>query len=581
MVAEQPAKIRYSGSPQMTPGGLEVMSFHLHRFLAAWLEQHQLERVWISVGFEGSALSCVTFDVSRHQSAPMQGRWSFEDLCQTYRGGDGHLYLESSKGKAPLILSVVPILDRPASGGQASIVVGFVLLPKAATLTTQEIADLQLHTFEAIAAARRNAARLFFDEHKEQGLKTLLYQCMEHLPEWCGADCSAMMILTSSLETMTLDEVSSQFNILAERIFFAPQDDQAPERLVGMTLKVNEDEDNLLSRAFLQQREDVEMPYQIFWRLDDEVTRWCAMEQWDEGLSQSCTSFHGLKTRQRERMIVLVPLVTRDDCEAELLGFLAISYRERVVLPSSVGHLLSELAEHLTPMLRYSSLYTLSARKLWILRRLRREAEHYMQRQEMSPEEGLEAMLTVASELIQQHVDVPSFAMGYLKHDEQQRRYLRFIRPHGWAHYEHLNLLVDVPEAQRVDSGVSTLAVRLRQPLVLAGGHQEGDRLEFKNSLFVHEVSGRLVDRRAPGISEPAASDGWVPLGRYYKPARATAYATLAYPITFGERVLGVVTIEVDKETNWLWWTGFGGHLFWQLVASELANACYAFGIRG
>lgn len=580
MVAGQPPKICYSGAPKMTEGGSEVMSFHLHRFLAAWLEQHRLERVWIAVGFEGSAMPCVTFDVSRHQSVPMPSRWSFEDLCQTYRGADGRLYVESSKGHAPLILNVVPILDRPATGGQASVVVGFVLLPEQAKLDPQEIGDLQLHAFEAIAAARRNAARLFFDEHKEVGLKTLLYECMAHLPEWCGADCSAMMVLTSSLETMTLDDVSSQFNILAERLFFDVEEEGAPERLVGMTLKVNEEDDNLLARAFFQQRADVEMPYQIFWRAMDDAS---SHQQWHaESMGDlPCTPIHGLSTRQQESMMVLVPLVSRDDSELELLGFLALSYRNRVNLPSSVGHLLSELAEHLTPALRYSSLYTLSARKLWILRRLRREAETHIERYDGEPEQGLEAMLTVASEIVQRHVDVPSFAMGYLKHDEQSRRYLRFVRPHGWAHYEHLNLLVDVPPEQHADSGVSTLAVRLRQSLVLAGGHAQGDKLEFKNSLFVHEESGRLLDRRAPGVSPPDESQGWVPLGQYYKPARKTAYATLAYPITFGSRVLGVVTIEVDKDTNWLWWTGFGGHLFWQLVASELANAYYAFGVRG
>ena len=561
----------------MTEGGLEVMAVHLHRFLAAWLDAHQLERVWITLGFEGCAMPCATFDVARHQSSPMRGRWTFDDLCQTYRGGDGRLYLESSKGNAPLILRVVPVLDRPAHGGPASVILAFVLLPEQAELGLQDLHDLQLHTFEAIAAARRNAARLFFDDHKDVELKTLLYQCMERLPEWCGADCSAMMILTSSLETMTLDEVSSQFNILAERVFYEPDDPDAPERLVGMTLSVHEGQDSVLARAFVEQRADVEMPYQIFTRQGQDPWRWVSAQ----GQQRDCSPIHGLPSRAHDAMLVLVPLLARDGAEAELIGFLALSYRQRVTLPSSVGHLLSELAEHLTPTLRYSSLYTLSARKLWILRRLRRETEAHIERHSEDPAQGLHALLSTASELIQQHVDVPSFAMGYLERDEEGRRCLRFVRPHGWAHYDHLTLLVDVPPAARVDSGVSTLAVRLGQPIVLAGGHGSGQTLEFKNSLYVHEQSGRMVDRRSPHAEPLDEASGWVPLGRYYKPARTAAYANLAYPITFGERVLGVVTIEVDKDTNWLWWTGFGGHLFWQLVASELANACYAFGLRG
>jgi hypothetical protein len=63
-------------------------------------------------------------------------------------------------------------------------------------------------------------------------------------------------------------------------------------------------------------------------------------------------------------------------------------------------------------------------------------------------------------------------------------------------------------------------------------------------------------------------------------PARDRAYATLAYPIMFDRQPLGVLAVEVDKSTDWLWWTGFGGHLFWQLVASELSSAFYQLGVR-
>ncbi|MFW6058048.1 MAG: hypothetical protein ACOC9W_04250, partial [Persicimonas sp.] len=65
-----------------------------------------------------------------------------------------------------------------------------------------------------------------------------------------------------------------------------------------------------------------------------------------------------------------------------------------------------------------------------------------------------------------------------------------------------------------------------------------------------------------------------------YKPARSSAYATLAYPISFNGDPLGVITVEVERETNWLWWTGFGAQLFWELLANELAYAFYAMGLR-
>jgi hypothetical protein len=139
-----------------------------------------------------------------------------------------------------------------------------------------------------------------------------------------------------------------------------------------------------------------------------------------------------------------------------------------------------------------------------------------------------------------------------------------------------------VPEDRRHETGVSSLAVRLGMPLVLAGGHAAGEQgVSFKNSLYVHEDSRRVLDVRAQSEVALRSDPSWAPLSRYYKPVRTSAYATLAYPITFCDAPLGILSIEVDKETNWLWWTGFGGHLFWQLVASELASAFYALGIRG
>jgi len=119
--------------------------------------------------------------------------------------------------------------------------------------------------------------------------------------------------------------------------------------------------------------------------------------------------------------------------------------------------------------------------------------------------------------------------------------------------------------------------VRLNRPLVLSGGYGSGDAQNFKNALFVHEEWGKVVDVRSPGVE---LADDWVALSDYYKPARDAAYATLAYPITFGGAPIGVVSVEVDRHTHWLWWTGFGGHLFWQLVAAELAHAFWTLGVR-
>lgn len=558
------ASIRYSGPAEMTENGLEVMAFHLHRFLAGWLEPSPLDKIWVTVGFEGTSCASATFCVELTGCSRVDVGWTFEDLCHTYRRGDSRLHIERPDGA--LALASVPILDRPAMGGEARVALGFVLLPDELDCDEMHVSALQTRTYESICAARRNAMRLFFDDHRAMDMKSFLYAFLEQLPEWTGCDYAASMILTSSLETMTLEDVPfAQFDILAERTF-STDSSAHPQRLVGMTIQVEDAGDHVLASAFERQRADADLPYQIFTKKDG---RW---ECVDTG--SICEPFHAVRDRDDESMLVLVPLVARDGLDAELIGFLGLTWRERAELSSSAGQILADFSENLSPVLRHSSLYSLGAHKLWVLRRIRLATERALaERTDRAPGgSAIEDLIGVASELIESHVDVPSFGIAYLR-GEPEGRVLRYVHARGWAKPGALELLVDVPRDQRTDSAVSTLAVRLNKPLVLAGGYGEGQEFGFKNSLFVHEDSGRVCDVRSGILA--SAEPGWVALSDYYKPARDRAYATLAYPITFNTEPIGVLTIEVDKATDWRWWTGFGGHLFWQMLASELANALY------
>lgn len=560
----------------MTESGLEVMAFHLHRFLAGWMEACKQERLLITLGFEGAYCESATFHIELHQARVVEVGWSFEDLCQTYRQGDGNLYLEGAERSEPVVLSTVPILDRPAMGGQARVAMGFVLLSKDSGVEAEQLVALQNRVFEAVCAARRNAMRLFFDEHRDQEIKGLLYDFMEHLPEWTGCDYASSMILTSSLETMTLDSSSqAHFNILAERLFGVEGSGGGrPERLVGMMVRMDEGEaQHVLAGAFHRQREDGDLPYQSFIKRSG---RWISVET-----GEGYEAIHAVRGRQQgERMLVLTPLVAMDGDDRELLGFLSMTWGSEAELTSAAGDLLAEIGAHLGPILRHSSLYMLGAKKLWLLREMRAAAERLLVGEQEADESLVRGFIGEAAALLREHVAVPSFGIAHIRHDEKQGRTLRYEHPHGWTKNESIDLLVDVTQQERTEWGVSSLAVRLNRPLVLAGGYGEGDDFGFKNSLFVHEESGRLEDVRRGGLGASCAGGDWVALSDYYKPARKHAYATLAYPITFARGVLGVLTIEVDRETDWLWWTGFGGHLFWQLFASELASVFFALGVR-
>jgi hypothetical protein len=333
-----------------------------------------------------------------------------------------------------------------------------------------------------------------------------------------------------------------------------------------MSLLLEDESSHLFRQAVQRQIQDPALPYQVYVRGE---AGW-EFEQGGDGAAQN---FHGLADRRAEARYVLVPLMGEPEDETELLGFLTLAYRRDAEIPSGIGELLASLGRRLSERLRFSPLYTLKASKLWVLRRLRERAAEAVRDGDHPADRRLDSLIEDLSALLPHHVDVPSFAVGILNEDEAGKRQLDYRHPHGWTRLDALTLPVDVPPETRADSGVSALAVRLNRPLILAGGRGAGSGQRFKNFVYVHEERRELMDARSPDAPDALgeADSGWRPLGDYYKPARHSAYATLAYPITMGERVLGILTVEVDEQTNWSWWTGFGGQLFWEMVADELA----------
>ena len=116
----------------MTEGGVDVMGFHLHRFLVSWMMQHEVARLFVTLGFEATECQSVTWCVEPSSSQPVAMGWTFDDLCHTYRRGDGRLHWEQGGGSEPVVLHAVPILDHPAMGGPARGTWGFGWVPEGA-----------------------------------------------------------------------------------------------------------------------------------------------------------------------------------------------------------------------------------------------------------------------------------------------------------------------------------------------------------------------------------------------------------------------------------------------------------------
>ncbi len=559
------------GAPVVTGGGREVFAFHLYRYLSPWLREAGCERVLVRLGFPGSAADLGSYQISASRGVPVQAHWTVEDLEAAWRFGSGALMWETAEGGA-VDFRLVPIScpeAREEAGAEEFL--GFLLVRGDERLEEEDLERLSLHAAEAVQVARRNGVRLFFDEYSEAPIKEWLYSLMDRLPEWLGCDHSASVILTNDLDAMTLQgSDGGAFNVLAERLFVAAEPGTSPDRLVGMEGEMSAGQ--ILEDAMERAREEPEVPFWVYHHRGGEREEWCRAGT-EEGLSR----WHCLRDRSPEATVVLAPLSHHSLGERDLLGFLTVCFRQPTALSRARQKVLAEVADGIAGRLKPSALYTMSVRKMWVLKAIADRVERRIAGGERG-EGAVEAMVAEVSDLVASHVDVPSFAIGVLVGGGGDRR-LRYDHPHGWSRFERIELAVDVDVDDRVDSGISALSIRLGRPVVLAGGHGAGVDQEFKNFLWVHEEEGAIYDARGRSCPEEPREAGCTRLREYYKPAREEAYASLAYPITFGKEALGVLTVEVEKTTDWIWWTGFGGHLFWEMVAREVGLGLY--GLRG
>lgn len=562
-----PKKIPTVGLPEVSLAGEEVFAYHLFRYLAPWLREAGLEKIVIALGFPRSSARLGVYHVGLHGAKRLQQVWDYQDLEDAWRFNQGRIHWESGDGSSVTFL-VEPLVEnhhKECDPGRESLV-GFVLFREDLLNQSLNLEKLQTFACEAINIARRNGVRLFFDENRDLALKDLLYHLMDRLPEWTGCDHSAALLLTHDLDAITMEVGATiRLNVLAERIFFEEKDEKVP-RLVGMTALPKAG--GLLGELLERQTNKPDREFFAFQRDDDGTWQGST----EGGLGHQ--DWYQISGRPKEEMVYFLPLVHREYGERDLLGFLSLSFRIHCDPGPCARSLFREIGSELARHLRRSVLYTMSVRKMWVVRKIHEAAEEAILG---GFPRGLEGFIEEISELVSSYVEVPSFALGFLTGEPGARR-LRYVNPKGWSRYDSLELPVDVAPHERSDSGVSMLAIRLKRPVVLAGGHGTGEELEFRNYLWVNEERGEIVDARSEGVSMDYLEKNCERLQKYYRPARETAYATLAYPVVYGTTPLGVLTVEVEKSTDWIWWTGFGGHLFWDMIVRELSTAFYFWG---
>ena len=529
------------GEPTLSTQGNDVLAFHLHRYLRHWFDGTDAASVAVCVGHADSSVPCTCITVERETTSRTGDLGPFAELLDQYQ----------KTGEVPRAVAVTePMDDAPDE------VIAFARVD--AELDHDARQDLRAHLGEAIRAARRNSVRLWFDESDPSDMKAYLYDLMSHLPEWVGCDVAAAFVLADSLEAMTIEHAgNANFFVAAERLF---AQDSSLTRLVGLAVDLRDDIRTTIDAAVeLLAADSQHGP--ITFRRDG--------NHYVDPDGNEAVSIGVVEGRPHDAQSVVVPLVARWHGEEDLIGFMCLGFRRHAPLTRSARALLEQICDELGHVLRTSPLFSISSSRMRLLREIRAACEQRV-RATGPATTRRDALVQDVVDIVRRNTEVPAFSIGYVL---REPRRLRYVASFGWSAFESIDLPVDVAAADRADSGVSALAVRLQQPLALAGGAADGH--EFKNFLWVHEESGRIVDARAPGV-RPNVDDGWTELRAYYKPAREGAYATIAHPIDFAGETLGVVALEVDRDTDWTWWGAYGGRLLWELVASELAFALWS-----
>lgn len=555
------------GPPTWSSAALNSLRFHLHRYLAPFLDAHNIENVQVMCGFDGTATQAVGLRISTTDTAILETLPAFDALAQHARQPNN----AAPPSYASFVGRAIHELHTDEPQPQLLAMV-FVHQAHQATLEAHS-ADLCERVFEAVRASRFNRMRMFFDDTAEYPTKRFIYELFDELPGWCGVDHSSAILLTSTLEAMALANVDhAEFEVVGERMFYPRADDGSPERLVGLVIHGTGANSGLLGSAFRRLQLTRQTGLLIFIPEGDDHQQWSLFGEPDHVAERFATFVE----RPDEGMTVLLPLLTsRARGDRELLGFLSLNFRRPVPISGLTADLLGQLGERIAQRLQHSSLFSLSAQQLLLIERVRGTYNDTIGGG--GARKRLDDYIDRVNTLIQGSTKIPCFAVGYVS-TLGQERVVRFVHPKGFTRFDALSLPIE-PNGQVQQSSIASLAIRLNEPMILVGQQDPDHPTPQNNALMINESRGEMIDARVHDPAQLRAADGWRALSTYFKPAREQSYATLAFPITLGHDVLGVLSLEVDRSTDWFWWTGFGSRSFYRLLANELAVALKLMGV--
>lgn len=558
----------YEGTRYLSPWTdsiIEILGVHLHRYMMPLLMDHKINHLGVLVGFEASHMPAVALRVTSYGTEVIDLHADYDKLVSQARDRDDlSAVMEVEIDGKNLVLFPVLSISEPGREHIHAFVIA-----EDAKIFDADILTVALRTRinEAIRAFRNNSLRIVFDECEGASPKDFLARVLDLLPVWCGVDHSASLILASSLESMVLSGVGpASFQIVAEKLYCAPaEENKAYDNMSTLEFVVRHGENSgLIGHAFDEVRRTRTVGLNIFIG-DPDTDEWFSMGEIQKSAHRVATKAY----RPIEKLTVMLPLLcTNEVGQQELLGFLSICFFETMPLASLTSRVLETLATRLGTYLHRSSFFSLSAQQLWLLECVREEqvsvSRLLKNAGDTSAEIALPTFIQNVNNLVAQETQIPCFAIGY-RVSTPNGDILRFSSPHGFTIFNDIDLSIYPDEP--INSSLAALSARLNRVITLTGGTDHDGCTKFENNIFVNEALGTLCDGR---LCENL-DDSWRKLSDYYKPSREGNYATLCYPIRMKDEVVGVIAVEVNRDTNWVWWTGFGSYLFYRLLANELA----------
>lgn len=543
----------------------EILGVHLHRYLMPLLMDHKISHLGVMVGFEASHMPAVSVRVSTYGAETINVHADYATLVKQARANE-ELATPMSREVDGKTITFYPVLSISEPGREH---IHAFVMSENSRLFEADIFTVALRTRinEAIRAFRHNSLRIVFDECEGATPKEFLDRILDLIPVWCGSDHSACLILSSSLESMVMSGVGpAHFQIVNEKLYCGPEDESKHyENLSSLEFRVTHGENSgLIGHAFEEVRRTRNVGLNIF--IADSEDEWFSMGEIQKSAHRVATHSY----RPNENVTVLLPLLCANEVgQQELLGFLSINFFETMPLASLTSRVLETLATRLGTYLHRSSFFSLSAQQLWLLECVREEQVSVSRLCKKAGDNQGDFALTTfiknINHLVAQATQIPCFGIGYRTQNENGDDILRFTDPHGFTIFNNIDLPIYPDDPTQ--SSLSTLAIRLNRVITLAGGEVKDGHTAFQSEIYVNESQGVLADKRL----EESLGSNWRKLSEYYKPSREGSYAAICYPIRMKDEVVGVIAVEVDRDTNWVWWNGFGSYLFYRLLANELA----------